>query len=86
MEINLVGHIIKHETLKTAVVQDCILNIDFMMSNKFDLIIINNYMLPYEKKIVSNCCRVSFFANTIANPNSEIAVKANLFDHVEKDN
>lgn len=49
MEINLVGHIIKHETLKTAVVQDCILNIDFMMSNKFDLIIINNYMLPYEK-------------------------------------
>jgi hypothetical protein len=93
IEISLGAYFFKYDMLITGVVQDYILGIDFMSSNKCDLIISKNFMTVKGDKIpcymknrtVSSCCSVSICENTIVDPNSEVSVQAKLLDHVDKD-
>lgn len=92
MNINLGGHNFQHEMLISDIVQDAILGIDFMRSNKCDLIISKNYMsvkgdkIPcYMKTNSSNCCRVAIAENIVIEPNSEVVISGKILDHTDKD-
>ena len=92
-DIKLGDRTFQQEMLLSDIVEDGILGMDFMKTQKCDLIISKNCMrikgedIPCYMKNSSNtsCCRVALIEDVELSPDTEVVITGKILDHIDRD-